>query len=273
MNKFSLKIGKFLLLLLITNIANAASGKDYILVTGATGGLGSDIAMKFASEGRNLIIAARDKTKLATLKDKITKHHKIDVQTFVFDYNNLASLKKIEYSSIAGAVIIPPRNIFSTKMIPEASEWQAAINEGFVGPLELIRNLTGKMAPHAAMVIIAGATSKYYMPNYPNSNVIKMMWGAEIKNLCYQFAGKIRFNAISPGVILTDFNNSKLIERAKKANKTYAEQLNDETSLIPSRKYATPENVSFLVYHLLQAESDYLNCENIMLDGGMSKSY
>ena len=260
---------RIFLLVFFTNVACA----DHILVSAATGALGSEIAKKFASEGYNVVLLDRSNDKLIKLKKELEHQYKINVQINVVDYNNFASTKLQKLPRLSGAVIIPPRTIFKNKLIPEAAEWQLAVNEGFIGPLELIRNITDNMNSNSSIVIISGVTSKSYMPNYPNTNVIKQMWGGEVKNLCNQFAGKIRFNVVSPGVILTDFNKSKITERGEKLGKPYEQQLIDETSVIPSRQYGKPEDVSSFIHYLIINAPSYLNCDNIALDGGINASY
>lgn len=55
------------------------------LVTGASGGLGTEIARVLASEGFDLLLVARNKKKLRALKEELEVAHGIEVQTLPCD--------------------------------------------------------------------------------------------------------------------------------------------------------------------------------------------
>jgi NAD(P)-dependent dehydrogenase (short-subunit alcohol dehydrogenase family) len=68
--------------------------------------------------------------------------------------------------------------------------------------------------------------------------------------------GKIRVNAISPGWIDTssDKNNNDLDHKQH-----------------PSKRIGTPKDVIQAVMYLSRDDNDFLNGQNIIIDGGMSK--
>ncbi len=53
--------------------------EGYALVTGATSGIGLEIALNFARDGINLILVARTERKLMEIKEKIEAEHKVEV--------------------------------------------------------------------------------------------------------------------------------------------------------------------------------------------------
>ncbi len=61
----------------------------YVVITGASSGIGYEIAKAFAALGKNLILVARRKEKLLNLKNEISNLNKeIDVQIYNFDLSN-----------------------------------------------------------------------------------------------------------------------------------------------------------------------------------------
>ena len=53
----------------------------YGLVTGATSGIGYAFARELARDGMNLVISARDETRLQEVKNDLEANYKIDVKT------------------------------------------------------------------------------------------------------------------------------------------------------------------------------------------------
>ena len=247
-----------------------------ILVTSSTGALGSAIAKDLAVKGYDLILLGRDESKLNSLKNLLIK--KVKIEVIKFDYSDITSIElaasSLQDKSIDGMVLIPPRPVFQNQDIPNPQHWRANFEEVFIAPLELIKLTLSKMKSPASIVVISGETSKYYLPSYPNTNVLRLMWSGEIKNLCHQLSdNNIRVNAVSPGLILTKHHLEKINQRAKLANKSFEDQLAFETKDLPSKKYGTPEDVTSIVHYLLDNNSKHINCENIILNGGANKSY
>ena len=55
------------------------------LITGASGGIGAELARLFASDGFDLVLVARRKEKLIELKNELESAHKIKVSVFECD--------------------------------------------------------------------------------------------------------------------------------------------------------------------------------------------
>ena len=73
------------------------SVKDYVLITGASSGIGSHLAMHFAESSYSLILLARREDLLSEVKEKCLKiNPKIDVITFISDVRKDEDLKKVQ---------------------------------------------------------------------------------------------------------------------------------------------------------------------------------
>ncbi|CAI2375772.1 unnamed protein product [Moneuplotes crassus] len=60
----------------------------YVVVTGATDGLGLEYARQFALKGFNLVLVARNQEKLDATKAELSREHQdIDIQLIQFDFN------------------------------------------------------------------------------------------------------------------------------------------------------------------------------------------
>ena len=59
-----------------------------VLITGASSGIGRDMAREFAKRNYDLVIVARDTEKLEELKTELEFKHKIDVKVVSMDRRN-----------------------------------------------------------------------------------------------------------------------------------------------------------------------------------------
>jgi 3-oxoacyl-[acyl-carrier protein] reductase len=257
----------------------AHNPNNTIMVTASTGDLGEAICTSLASEGYDLIITGRNQKKLDDLQKKLkSQYKKIVIQTIIVDFSDIKTIEhaahKIPNSPIKGIVLIGPRPILSKTDIPLPEEWSKAFSETFIAPLEVIRLFAPRIHNNGSIVIISGNSSKSYLPDYPNTNVLRLTWTGEIKNLVHSFGErKIRVNVISPGPILTKHHEEKIKEKAISNNITFEEQLSKEVTSIPLKSYGKKDDLSHLVWFLLSDKSAHLNGMNILLDGGASTAY
>ena len=69
--------------------------KEYVLVTGASSGIGYEIANQLAAKGLNLILVARTETKLQQMQTELTNKYGILVQYFVADLSDVNAAKDL----------------------------------------------------------------------------------------------------------------------------------------------------------------------------------
>jgi short-subunit dehydrogenase len=69
--------------------------QEITLITGASTGIGFEIAKLFAIENINLLIVSRDKQKLLKIKDEFENQYKIDVYTLATDLSSDSGVQNI----------------------------------------------------------------------------------------------------------------------------------------------------------------------------------
>jgi 3-oxoacyl-[acyl-carrier protein] reductase len=253
-----------------------------VLVTGATGSIGSAICSRLAHAGYSLILAARDVGKLqaacAALKRPgrwISVDMSSDASVASFSHELAA-----DGTVLDGVVLMPPQMRPTGDCQPPADTWRQLFQSNFIGPLELLKSAISTMRPEpsqgrrAKIVIISAITSVQALGNYATSNVLRCAWLAQAKTLAFAMGERgIHVNTLSLGGTLTPDYVASIDQRATKAGMTFPERLAEETSNIPLRKYGSPEEVALAVEVLLSPFSDHMTGVNLLHDGGFTRAY
>jgi 3-oxoacyl-[acyl-carrier protein] reductase len=254
-----------------------------ILVTGATGGIGSPLCARLAKAGHSLILAARDVDRLRSLANQLdgTDHTAIPV-----DMSDDASIHNFGQDLTAlgvvldGLVLMPPPLPRSSDSFPSSETWRSHFQTSFIGPLALLKIAIDSMRPDIAagrrskVVIISAISSVQVLGHYAASNVLRPAWLGQAKTLAFALGDRgIHVNTVSLGGILTEGYTGLIAGRAKDAGQTFEQRLAEETSNVPLRKYGHPDEVAAIVEGLLSDFSDHLTGINVLCDGGFTRAY
>lgn len=94
--------------------------------------------------------------------------------------------------------------------------WIEVFQNTFTGPMEALKIALPHLS-NPIIVVIAGTTSVQLQPEYGPSCVIRRMWTTYTKALSHQLGPQgISINALSPGVVLTNFHQERIQKNLKK---------------------------------------------------------
>ena len=234
-----------------------------IILTGATGGIGSAILDKIYSLKANVIATGTNKDKLDKIENKykgvIVKKFDLSdhssIEAFVDDCNNYFNEKIDILINNAGIT----QDNLSIRMKDE--EWNKVININLSSTFLLTKNTIKKMLKNKNGKIInitsiVGHTGNIGQANYAASKagLIGMS-----KSLALEYGKKnIKINCISPGFIESEMTN--------KINENFKKVLQDKISL---ERFGDPNDVANAVLFLSSSLSDYITGETIHVNGGM----
>ena len=234
-----------------------------IILTGATGGIGSAILDKIYSLKANVIATGTNKDKLDKIENKykgvIVKRFDLSdhssIEAFVDDCNNYFNEKIDILINNAGVT----EDNLSIRMKDE--EWNKVININLSSTFLLTKNTIKKMLKNKNGKIInitsiVGHTGNIGQANYAASKagLIGMS-----KSLALEYGKKnIKINCISPGFIESEMTN--------KINENFKKVLQDKISL---ERFGDPNDVANAVLFLSSSLSDYITGETIHVNGGM----
>ena len=237
------------------------------VITGATKGLGKQIALELAKDGFEIVINYRtENDSLAQMVEEINKTTK--AYTFKADISNFDEAKAlIDFAaSETGKIDLLVNNagITNDKLLVRMSEedFSKVIDINLKGTFNSIRHASRLMMKQKFGRIVnissvIGLIGNVGQANYAASKagVIGLTKSAAREMAPYS----VTVNAIAPGFIKSDMTD-KLTDEIKDNIK----------SSIPMRKIGEPKDVANLVKFLANDETGYITGQVININGGMA---
>ncbi|MEH7440989.1 3-oxoacyl-[acyl-carrier-protein] reductase [Bacillus sp. JJ1122] len=237
------------------------------LVTGASRGIGREIAYELAREGASVAVNyAGSEAKALALVDEIKAMGR-EAFAIQSDVSNSDSVNEMVKETVErfGKLDILVNNAGITKdnllMRMKESEWDDVININLKGVFLCTKAVTRQMMKQRSGRIInissiVGVSGNAGQANYvaAKSGVIGLT-----KTAAKELSSRgITVNAIAPGFITTDMTD-KLNEEVK------AEMLKQ----IPLARFGEPKDIARAVVFLASEDSNYMTGQTLHIDGGM----
>ena len=234
-----------------------------IIVTGASGGIGSSIVKKLSELEANILATGTKTEKLEELKSNFK-----NVKILTFDISQSEKIEEfIENATkkLGGKLdcIINNAGLTLDNLAIRMSldEWKKVLDVNLSSTFllskfaikKMLKNKSGKIVNITSVV---GHTGNLGQANYSASKagIIAMS-----KSLALEYAKKnININCISPGFIQTAMTD-KIDEKIREFM----------ISKIPSARLGQPEDIANVVLFLVSNQSNYINGETIHVNGGM----
>jgi len=239
------------------------TGKN-ALVTGASGGIGGNIARTLHAAGATVVLSGTREEPLQALAAELGDRAFV-LTCNLSDADSVAALPKAAIAAM-GSVDILVNNAGITRdnlfMRMKDDEWDAVLNVNLTSTMRLCRGvLRGMMKARWGRIInissVVGATGNPGQANYAASKA--GMVGMS-KSLAYEVASRgITVNAVAPGFIATAMTD-KLNEDQRSAILTQ----------IPSGRMGDSKEIASAVLYLASAEAAYTTGTTLLVNGGMA---
>ena len=233
-----------------------------IIITGATGGIGSSLVDKFYNFGSLVLATGTNEEKLNNLKKKypniIIEKFKLNEHDKIEKFIETASEKLDGLDILVNNAGITLDNI-SLRLTEE--NWKKVLDINLTSTFLMCKYTIKKMLKKKYGKIInitsiVGHTGNLGQANYTASKAAIV---AMSKSLAIEYAKKnININCISPGFIKTAMTDN-IDEKFKEVI----------VSKIPSARLGEPDDIANAVLFLSSDQSDYINGETIHVNGGM----
>lgn len=243
------------------------------LVTGASKGLGAAVARMLAAEGCNLVLVARDLTRLNALKAEImAADATIDVQVMEMDMRAPNACRAVTKGAGPVDILVNNAGDVPSGGVLEIDEerWRRAWDLKVFGYINLTREVYREMvaARRGVVVNIVGTAGER-----PRGNHIAVASGnaaliAFSRALGLESVGHgVRVVAVNPGASETDRQMDRWKAKA-------AEQLGDASrwrELVadyPFGRLARPEEIASVVTFVASERASYMSGTAVTVDGG-----
>lgn len=246
--------------------AQRLAGKA-VLVSGAANGIGAAIARLFARHGAR--VAGYDRA--AAPADSACEWF---ASGDVADAGAVAAFVEQAAQRLGGIDVVVNNagvDVFADPLTLAADDWWRNLAVNLGGAWNFSQAALPLMLERGAgsVVNIASVHGHKIIPGAFPYPVAKHALIGLTKALGLEYAARgVRFNSISPGLILTD-----RIERWLAAQPDPDAARRRQTELLPPRRIGEPDEVAYTALFLASDEARFINATDIVVDGGRTQLY
>ncbi len=229
-----------------------------IFLIGATGGIGSALARRLTSRGVEVVLAARNEAKLATVAAELAAPY-VSVNAADFDALDKAVAQFPPINGIvncAGSLLLKPAHLTTER------EYRETIDLSLTTAFSTVRaGAKAMMSTGGSIVLCATAAARAGFANHEaiaaaKGGVIALTMSAAAS----YGARNIRVNCVAPGLVETPLT-SRITgnEAALKASQ----------GMHALARIGRPEDIASAIAWLLDAENNWVTGQVIGVDGGL----
>jgi 3-oxoacyl-[acyl-carrier protein] reductase len=245
------------------------------IVCGASKGIGRGCAEALASEGVDLVIAARGAEALEACAEGLRRRYAVRVQAVACDVTTepgraalLAACPNpdILVNNAAG----PPGGDFRGF---GPKEWMAALEANLVAPVELIKaTLDGMVGRRFGRIVnITSRSVKEPLAHLPLSNGARAGLTAVVAAIARDpkvARANVTINNLLPGMVDTEHYHRRNAVLAQQSGLGVDEVDRERLAEIPAGRLGTTTEVGLACAFFCGAHTGYITGQNLLLDGG-----
>jgi len=242
---------------------------NVVMVTGAAGGLGSEIAHACAEAGADILLADRDTAPLIPVAERINALGR-RAECLSFDLLDVGSIRAAaaeawqRMGGIDGLVNCAGTNVYRLSLEVTEEEWDLIIGVNMKGLFFLSQAVAREMVRQnrsGRIVNIASSTSAFRGADYravycaSKGGVVQLT-----RVMAIELAARgINVNAVAPTFTPTPINQQMLEDPQRKAQ---------ILSSIPAGRLGAPMDTAAAVIFLLSEAAGFVNGHVLAVDGG-----
>lgn len=244
--------------------------KEWVLITGASSGIGKAIAIELSKE-YNLVLNGRDERRLnetaASLakgcRKRIWNYDLGQIEEIGAALTEFLSISRITISRFvhaAGVSKIMPVNVTRVEDV------RNIFGVNTMAPFEIVKVLSSKRGNSSALknvVFVSSAISKRGARGHTIYGASKAALDGMMRGLAVELAPKVRVNSVLPGFVKTPMTEAVLtnVDVVKRLEAQYPLGL------------GCPKSVADAVSYLLSDRANWITGHELVVDGGSSIDY
>jgi 3-oxoacyl-[acyl-carrier protein] reductase len=242
------------------------------LVFGGSKGMGRACAAQLASEGVDVVIAARTESTLATAAAELTAATGTPVRYVVADITTDAG-REAALAACPGPDILvnnadgaPPGDFRQWTQ----ADWHDALDSMALGPIDMIRRVVDGMMERrfGRIVNIVSRSVKTPQLELGLSNGARSCLVGFVAGLARQTVRhNVTINNLLPGVFATDAQRRHIEGMLEPGGKSFDELWQTRGAGNPAGRYGEPEELGALCAYVCSAQAGYVCGQNILIDG------
>lgn len=238
------------------------------LITGAGRGIGTAIALEFASKGYDLVLNYHTSEKEAyALKERLVQEYGIEAICIKADISVESEVQEMVTQAIQTYghidVLVSNAGIAIDTLYEEKTveNFRRTIDVNLIGTFLVSKYVGDSMYEQKQGTIINIASTNgidEYFPMCLDYDASKAGVISLTHNLALQYSPYIRVNAVAPGWVATENEMKELDE----------DYIESEQEKIYLRRFGKPEEIAKVVSFLASEDASFINNAIIRVDGG-----
>ena len=237
------------------------------LITGASRGIGREVAIEMAKAGADIVINYIGDKALAEEVQAQVQALGRKALILEADVSNLQAIEKMLEQAVAEFsridILVNNAGITKDNLLARMKEedWDAVLNINLKGIFNCTKSTLKNMMKQKYGRIVNVSSVVGVMGNAGQANYAASKAGAIgfTKSIAKEVASRnITVNAVAPGFIETDMT-AKLPEKVKE----------EMSNSIPAKKFGLPADVAKAIIFLASDNASYITGQTLHIDGGM----